>query len=324
MKRKTSILLTAWIAVLLAAGCAAPPPPAASEAPLQVVATTSIVADIVQQIGGERVQVTTLLPLGSDPHAYEPAPQDIARVSEAALVFASGAGLEEFLERLIANAGAQERLVQVSEGIQLKDFGVEKHAEEEKKEGEEHAEEEGEEHAYESGDPHTWVDPHNVKVWVENIRARLSEIDPAGADLYQANAARYLTELDELDGWIREQIAQIPAENRKIVTDHQVFGYFAERYGLQQVGAIIPGYSTAAAPSAQEVAAIEDAIRALGVRAVFVGETIAPALAQRVAEDTGVQLVFVYHGSLSAPDGPAATYLDYMRYNVNAMVAALK
>lgn len=320
MNRIPHVLLGALIAILLVAGCTAPTLPSENTLPLQVVATTSIVADVVQQIGGERVAVHVLLPLGADPHTYEPAPQDIARVSDAVLVFASGAGLEEFLEKLIANAGAEQRLVSVSDGIELKDFGVEEHA---KEEGEAHVDEENEKE-HQSGDPHTWVDPANVKVWVENIRTRLSAVDPAGAELYQANAARYLAELDQLDGWIREQIAQIPPANRKIVTDHQVFGYFAERYGLEQVGAIIPGYSTAAAPSAQEIAAIEDAIRDLGVKAVFVGETIAPTLAQRVAEDTGVQLVFVYHGSLSAPDGPAATYLEYMRYNVNAMVAALK
>lgn len=320
MNRIPHVLLGALIAILLVAGCTAPTLPSENTLPLQVVATTSIVADVVQQIGGERVAVHVLLPLGADPHTYEPAPQDIARVSDAVLVFASGAGLEEFLEKLIANAGAEQRLVSVSDGIELKDFGVEEHAEEE---GEAHVDEENEKE-HQSGDPHTWIDPANVKVWVENIRTRLSAVDPAGAELYQANAARYLAELDQLDGWIREQIAQIPPANRKIVTDHQVFGYFAERYGLEQVGAIIPGYSTAAAPSAQEIAAIEDAIRDLGVKAVFVGETIAPTLAQRVAEDTGVQLVFVYHGSLSAPDGPAATYLEYMRYNVNAMVAALK
>ncbi len=319
MNRIPHVLLGALIAILLVAGCTAPTPSSETTLPLQVVATTSIVADVVQQIGGERVAVHVLLPLGADPHTYEPAPQDMARVSDAVLVFASGAGLEEFLEKLIANAGAEQRLVSVSDGIELKDFGVDEHAEEE---GEAHVDEEEKEH--QGGDPHTWVDPANVKVWVENVRARLSAVDPAGAELYQANAARYLAELDQLDGWIREQIAQIPPANRKIVTDHQVFGYFAERYGLEQVGTIIPGYSTAAAPSAQEIAAIEDAIRDLGVKAVFVGETIAPTLAQRVAEDTGVQLVFVYHGSLSAPDGPAATYLEYMRYNVNAMVAALK
>ena len=127
-----------------------------------------------------------------------------------------------------------------------------------------------------------------------------------------------------MDAWIREQVAQIPPQNRKLVTDHLLFGYFAERYGFEQVGAIIPAYSTAAQPTAQEVAEIENAIRTLGVKAVFVGKTVNPALAQRVAEDTGIRLVGLYHGSLSEPGGEAATYLDYLRYNVTQIVNALK
>jgi ABC-type Zn uptake system ZnuABC Zn-binding protein ZnuA len=168
------------------------------------------------------------------------------------------------------------------------------------------------------------VDPNNVKIWVENIRAALTAADPAGEEIYRANAQAYLAKLDELDAWVRQQVEQIPPQNRKLVTDHLLFGYFAERYGFEQIGAIIPGYSTAAQPTAQELAAIEDAIREFGVKAVFVGKTINPTLAQRVAEDTGIQLVGLYHGSLSAAGGEAATYLDYIRYNVTQMVNALK
>lgn len=314
--KRPFILIPLLILTLLASACApaSTQTPAPTGAALNVVATTSIVADVVRQVGGEHVAVTSLLPLGSDPHAYEPAPQDVARISQADLLFANGAGLEEFLAALIENAGAAERVVEVSTGIELLEF--EGHAEEE-----EHEEEEEE---HEEGDPHTWVDPNNVKVWVENIRAALAERDPANAAAYQANADRYLAELDALDAWVRQQVDQIPAEKRKIVTDHLVFGYFAERYGFEQVGAIISGYSTMAAPSALEVAAIEDAIRELGVPAVFVGQTVNPSIAQRVAEDTGTRLVLLYHGSLSEPGGPAATYLDFIRYNVTAIVEALK
>jgi len=138
------------------------------------------------------------------------------------------------------------------------------------------------------------------------------------------NAAAYRRELTALDAWIVEQIAQIPAARRVLVTDHVVFGYFAAHYGLEQLGAVVPGYSTLAQPSAREMAALEDATRAYDVPAIFVGSTVNPALAQRVAEDTGMQLVFVYTGSLTAPDGDAATYLAYMRYNVTAVVEALK
>ena len=319
---KKLIFFLAAFAVMMSACAPSPATPAPTSAeiqPLQVVATTSIVADVVGQVGGERVTVTTLLPIGTDVHTYEPAPQDLAKVAEARLVFVNGAGLEEFLQVLIENAGSADRVVEVSKGIELKDFGAHTHDHE----GEEHSHE-GEEHSHEGGDPHTWVDPNNVKIWVENIRAALTAADPAGEEIYRANAQAYLAKLDELDAWVRQQVEQIPPQNRKLVTDHLLFGYFAERYGFEQIGAIIPGYSTAAQPTAQELAAIEDAIREFGVKAVFVGKTINPTLAQRVAEDTGIQLVGLYHGSLSAAGGEAATYLDYIRYNVTQMVNALK
>lgn len=319
---KKLILFLAGFALILSACApspAAPVPTLAENQPLQVVATTSIVADVVAQVGGQRLQLTTLLPIGADVHTYEPAPQDLTKVANARLVFVNGAGLEEFLQVLIENAGAADRIVEVSEGIELKDFGA--HTDDH--EGEEY-EDEGEEHSHEGGDPHTWVDPNHVKIWVENIRAALTAADPAGEEIYRANAQTYLAKLDELDAWIRQQVEQIPPENRKLVTDHQVFGYFAERYGFEQIGAIIPGYSTTAQPSAQEIAAIEDAIRALNVKAVFVGSTVNPTLAQRVAEDTGTQLIRLYTGSLSEAGGEAATYLDYIRYNVTQMVNALK
>lgn len=160
-------------------------------------------------------------------------------------------------------------------------------------------------------------------VWVDNIQRTLSELDAANADTYAANAAAYKVELQSLDSWIREQVAAVPEANRKLVTDHAVFGYFANRYGFQQTGAVIPGYSTLSEPSAQEVASLEDTLRAAGVKAIFVGNTANSALAQRVAGDAGVQVVPVYTGSLGRADGPAATYLDYMRYNVGAFVSAL-
>jgi manganese/iron transport system substrate-binding protein len=326
MFRKIFILSLVFVLSLTACAQATPQPVEPEQSKLAVVATTSIVADIVRQVGGELVEVTILLPLGADPHAYDPAPQDIAKISTAQVIFANGAGLEEFLEAVIENAGAADRLVEVSEGIELMHFDDdhddEKADEDELADEDEHADED--EYGHDQGDPHTWVDPNLVKVWVENIRIKLVELDPGNAETYKANADSYLAELDALDGWVREQVALIPEANRKIVTDHLVFGYFAERYGFEQVGAIIPGYSTMSAPSAQEVAAIQDAIRYLGVKAVFVGDTVNPTIAQRVAEDTGTTLVLLYHGSLSEPGGPAENYLNYIRYNVTAIVEALK
>ena len=174
------------------------------------------------------------------------------------------------------------------------------------------------------GDPHVWTDPRLVSLWAERTAQALGELDPANAATYQANAAAYQQQLSELDAWIEAQVAQIPAGNRKLVTDHETFNYFADRYGFQTVGAVIPGFSTLAEPSAQELAALEDAIRSLGVKAIFVDSTVNPALAERVAQDTGTRLVRVYSGSLSEAGGEAGTYLDYMRFNTNAIVSALR
>ena len=143
--------------------------------------------------------------------------------------------------------------------------------------------------------------PTPIMWWfgLDNIEQELSKLDPKNTSTYHANAEAYQTELETLDAWIREQVALIPTENRKLVTDHTLFGYFAEEYGFEQVGALIPGYSTLAEPTARELADIEDAIQDLKVKAIFVGNTVNPALAERVSEDTGIQLVFVFTGSLN-------------------------
>lgn len=288
-------------AVFLAA-CREPAPVEVDGKP-QIIATTSIVADVVKQVGGEYVTVTMLLPLGADPHTFEPRPQDAAAIADADLVFANGAGLEEFLQPLIESAGAGDKVVEVSQGIELITSSSAEH---------------------EGGDPHTWMDPNNVIIWTENIARVLAQADPAHASVYQANALDYAGSLRELDGWIRSSLVQIPPEKRLLVTDHSVFGYFSRAYGFTQVGTITGSFSTNAAPSAKELAALEDGIRNFGVKAVFVGENANQLLAGQVAADTGVRVVPLYHASLTGSDGPAPDYLSFMRYNVNAIVEALK
>lgn len=294
---------------------------ASNASKLKVVATTTIVGDVVSQIGGEWIELTVLLPLGVDPHSFNPSPQDIAKVAEADLIFANGAGLEEFLEHLIESAGAEEKVIHVSEGIEFLMFEGEQeheHEEDEMYESEEHG------HDHNGADPHTWIDPNNVLIWVHNIEHELSESDPGNMNSYANNAQKYEAQLRELDTWIRSQVAQVSEENRKLVTDHSMFGYYVTQYGFEQVGTLIPAYSTLAEPSAQDLARIEDAIKTHQVKAVFVGNNVNDSLAKRVAEDTGIQLVFVYTGSLSEPGGEAGTYLDYMRYNTRAFVESLK
>lgn len=272
---------------------------------LRVVATTTLVGDVIHNIGGEAIQLNVLLPVGTDPHSFQPTPQDAARLADADVIFINGAGLETFLQTLLQNSGSQARMVDLSAGLALL-------------QGSEHEDEPA------TGDPHVWTDPNNVLVWVKNAEQALSELDPANAALYQANAAAYSQQLVELDAWIQLQISLVPAERRKLVMDHQILGYFAARYGFEQVGAVIPGFNTLSEPSAQELAALEDAIRSLGAPAIFVSTDVSPALAQRVATDTSIKLVSIYSGSLSQPGGPADNYINFTRYNVSAIVEALK
>jgi len=281
---------------------------------LQIVATTSIVGDVVAQVAGEQVSITTLLPPNSDPHTYQPTPQDIATISKADVIFANGAGLEVFLEPILENADAEEKTVDLSDDINL--LTADEHSDSGR------AEDQNIAHA--SRDPHVWMNPNNVIAWVNVIQETLSELDPAHAAEYQNNARSYSAELSELDTWITTQVADIPFQRRTLVMDHLVFGYFAEEYGFQQAGAVIPGFSTLAEPSAQQVAEIIDTIEKFDVKVIFVSDTAPPGFAERVAEDTGSQLVSLHTGSLTEPGGLASSYIDYMRYNVNAIVQALQ
>ena len=326
-KKIIPLLAILMVNALLLTACGQGSALPSGENKLKVVATTTIVGDVVARVGGELIDLSILLPVGTDPHGFDPTPQDVAKVAEADIVFANGAGLEVFLDNLIESAGVSEKVVHVSEGIDFMMFeGEHEHeGEEHDHEAEGHEHDGEEEHQHQEGiDPHAWTDPNNVLVWVHNIEHELSEIDPDNADTYATNAEKYEGELEDLDAWIREQVDQVPEENRKLVTDHTLFSYFAETYGFEQLGTLIPGYSSLAEPTAKDLAEIEDAIRELDVKAVFVGNTVNPSLAERVAEDTGVQLIYVYTGSLSKAGGEADSYLAFMRYISSAFVDALK
>ncbi len=275
---------------------------------LRVVATTTIVGDVVARVGGEAIELTVLLQPGADPHTYQPRPSDLAAVAEAHVLFVNGLGLEETLERTLHNVGGNVPLVSVSTGIHPRMLEAHTHA--------------GEEDHEEGADPHVWFDVRNVMVWVENIRQALSALDPAHAESYGANAAAYRAELEALDRWIVEQVATVPEGNRKLVTNHPAFGYFADRYGFLQIGAVYP-VSPSAEPSAQDIARLEEAIRQYGVPAVFTENTVNPALAGQVARDTGVALVQLYTGSLGGPGSGVESYVELMKYDVRAIVEAL-
>jgi ABC-type Zn uptake system ZnuABC Zn-binding protein ZnuA len=278
---------------------------------LHVLASTSILADIAQNVAGDKAHVTSLLPVRADPHAYEATPSDVVKISESNVLILNGLEYERFIEPLLENADGKRLLIVASTGLDPRK--MEAHAGET-----ESGREQG------AGDPHMWLDPVLVETYVENICAGLIQADPDGADVYRTNADAYIDKLKELDGWIGEQAAQIPVERRILVTNHEALGYFADRYGFKVAATVIPSLSSEAATSAQGMAAVIDQIRATNAPAIFLGEVENPALADQIAAETGVTVVAdLYLESLT--DGPpAGTYLDMMKYNVSKIVKALK
>ena len=316
--------------IVSACGSAGSTPSSESGSGLQVVVTTTFIGDVVAQVAGEILEITVLLEPGQNPHAYQPTPQDMVNISQADLIFVNGLDLEEFLDDLLAGTDTEAELIVVSEGIQPLgilnevDQDQDHGADEGDLEGEDHDDHEGDVHDRAGGfDPHVWFDPNNVIIWTENIIAALSSLDPDHEADYQANGQAYQEQLLNLDSWIREEISRIPEENRKLVTDHTSLGYFAEEYGFIQVGAVIPALTTEVETSGQELAELIDVIQATEAKAIFIGIDFDPSLAEQVAEEAGVDLVPLYFGSLSAGD-PAGTYLDFMRYDINAIVSALE
>lgn len=278
---------------------------------LNVVATTNIVADVARQVGGDWIELTTLLPLGADPHSYSAAPQDLRTLNAADVILVNGLGLEEPLLPVLETLDSDAAVVAVNAGVEPLALG------------EAHEERGADEHSHAGADPHTWFDVANVKVWTTNIQQVFSALDPAHADEYAAAAQAYLSTLDQLDQEIRATVAALPKAQRKLVADHAVLGYFAHAYGFEVVGAVIPALSTLAEPSAQELAALQDLIESAGVTAIFVGTTVNPDLAQQLAQDLGITVVALYTGSLSDADGPAPSYVALMRHLAQTLVEAL-
>jgi ABC-type Zn uptake system ZnuABC Zn-binding protein ZnuA len=270
----------------------------------RVLAVESFLADIARNVSGNRLVVDSLIPVNSDPHAYQPSPQDAAKITGADILIINGANLEAFIAPILQNSIVNQRIISATAGLKPRPDPSGQHPE---------------------GDPHFWLDPNNVVKYVENIRDGLSLVDPAGASLYAENAKKYIGDLQTLDAWIKYEVQKVPQAHRLLVTNHETFGYFAERYGFSIVGAIVPSITSGAAPSAQELAALIDQIRTSGVPAIFLEKGTNPQIADQIATETGVRVVSdLYTHSLSGPDGPAATYIDMMKYDVAAIVEALK
>jgi zinc/manganese transport system substrate-binding protein len=288
------------IALALAA-LAGPALPAWAQTRLPVVATFSILGDLVGQVGGERVAVTTLVQPDGDAHVYAPSPAEAERLARAALVVTNGLGLEGWIRRLIASSGSKAAVVEASRSVQpLAGEGDER----------------------ERIDPHAWQSVANARVYVGNIRDALIAADPGGRAGYETRAAAYLAELDGLEAEVRAAIAAIPPAHRKIITTHDAFGYFAKAYGIVFIAP--QGVSTETEASARDVARIVRQIKREKIRAVFLENISDPRLMTRIASETGARIGGkVYSDSLSPAGGPAPTYIAMMRHNIRAFAAAL-
>lgn len=306
MISRRTILAIAMSAALVA-------PAAAQQAqPIPVVATFSILGDLVRHVGGDRVVVSTLVGPDGDAHVFQPAPADAKRVAAAKVVFVNGLGFEGWMQRLVKASGTKAEMVTASTGVQSREM-------EDEDEG--HAKG-GHARAHEITDPHAWQSVGNAKLYVANIRDGLIAADPAGKAAYEANASAYLARLDELEGQVKAAIAAIPAERRRIITSHDAFGYFGAAYGMEFVAP--QGVSTEAEASAKDVAKIIRQIKAEKIPAVFMENISDPRLVKRIAAETGAKIGgTIYSDALSDDKGPASTYIDMMQNNIREFSAAL-
>jgi manganese/iron transport system substrate-binding protein len=264
-----------------------------------VLTTTTILADVAHNVAGDRLTVGSLLPAGTDPHSYQPVPQDATKIDQSKVLIVHGGDYEGFLDAFLENGGGPNTLVEASTGVRFL------------------SDEQG-------TDPHVWLDPNNVIVYVDNIREGLTQYDPDGAEVYQANTSAYIDQLTELDAWINGQVAQIEPQRRVLVTNHESLGYFAEHYGFTVVGAIMPSFSSNAAPSAQQMADLIEQIKLYEAPAIFLDASDNPDLAKQIAAETGVKVVSDLHLESLTEGGPAATYIDMMKDNVTKIVQALQ
>lgn len=336
---------------------------ATQEAVVTATATTSIIGDFVRAVGGDRVKVQVLVPAGSDAHTFSPSPESVRTLAGSGVLFANGAGLEGWLPDAVA-AAPDVPTVLLAEALALHkadegghDHGAEGHSEEahmkeasgtatDHEHDHDHEEASGavaeadhdhaDEHDHEHGDeyaghnhgefdPHAWWDVELASGYLDGIAAKLSELDPAGADTYRQNAEAYAAELRTIDEYGKKQFAAIPPEQRVVVTAHDALNYFAERYGLEVVGAVIPGLSTEREPSAQELAALADTMREHGVRVILTENVTSDRLAQALAKETGAVVAPpVYTDALGPAGSPGETFTGAFRHNIDSIVSSIQ
>jgi zinc/manganese transport system substrate-binding protein len=286
-----------WIKFWLICFAFIAPVPAHAQQRLNVVASFSILGDFVHNVGGDRVNVTTLVGPDGDVHVYTPAPADARKVADAKLLVVNGLGLEGWLPRLVQSSGSKASIVTATAGIASLRVGA-------------------------AADPHAWQSVLDAKIYVGNIRDALAAADPAGAEFYRAHAEAYLAKLDALDREVRNAIAQIPPSHRKVISTHDAFGYFAAAYGIAFIAPL--GVSTESEPSARDIAGIITQIRTLAIPAVFLENISDPRLIQRIAAETGARIGgTLYSDSLTGEKGEAPTYIELVRHNIKALTGAL-
>ena len=272
---------------------------------LKVIATFSILGDVVKNIGGDRIDMNMLVGPNADAHVYSPSPADAKKLADAKLVVINGLGYEGWIGRLVRASGSKAPVVTAAKGVNpIRAAGGHGHG-----------------HSHDS-DPHAWQSIANVKVYATNIRDGLIAADPAGKAAYEANAAAYLARLDELEKEVRDTVAKIPADRRKVITTHDAFGYFSAAYGVQFIAPIGAGGN--AEPSAKDVAKIIAQVKRQKIPAVFLENISDQGIMQQIARETGAKIGgTLYSDALSNAGGPAATYIDMMRHNVGELAKAL-
>ena len=306
-----------WLALLaavvtVACGGEDKSPTVTGTGPVRVAASISVFGDMVRQVGGDRVTVISVIPAGADVHTFQPAPKDVKKLGDVRAVFLNGHHLEESLMGVIENNVSKDaRIVELSAGLQAIEFEPEAVGPEGADE-EEHEEEEG-------GNPHFWLDVRYARGYVERIRDTLREVDPEGRAVYDANSTRYLQELEALDREIRSKIETIPPNQRKLVTFHDAFPYFARAYGLDLIGYVVraPGRS----PSAQEIKALGDTLRRQNVKTVFKEPQLNAKLLERAAKDAGVKVDVLYSDALTKD---ITSYVEMMRRNADNVARGLQ
>jgi zinc/manganese transport system substrate-binding protein len=301
--RRHLVSLSAAAAALAAAGGLVPgrgedKTQTRTKAQTRAVATFSILGDLVRNVGGERLALAALVGPNGDVHVFTPTPADVKTIAAGDIVFVNGLGLEGWVDRLITASGTHAAVVVASRGVKPRTAGT------------------GRDRA--ATDPHAWQSVANAKIYVGNIRDALIATDPAREDVYRANATSYLAALEMLDAEIRTAIEAVPVARRKVITTHTAFGYFGDAYGIEFIAP--EGLSTDADPSARDIARLIEQIRREKIPAVFIENVTDPRLLQRIAAETGARIGgTLYSDALSAPDGPAATYIDMMRSNVREL-----